>query len=106
MVIAICGRRGVVVCAALRDVAVICWGENHGCLVCFRVLVVEVNHTSAAVRGGGLTGEEEEGSIRDGKRKMVKDMNKLRSYIMKLITSESPGICEYCIFIFSGCIMG
>lgn len=31
---------------------------------------------------------------------MVKEVKKLSSYIMKLITSESPGICEIIAFSF------
>lgn len=52
------GGRGVVL--ALRGVTVVCWGEHHGRLVCLRVLMVEVDHTSTAVRGSRHTVEEQE----------------------------------------------
>lgn len=56
LVVVICGDvaggRGVVLDGvALRRVTVVRWGEHHGRLVCLRVLVVEVDYTSAAVRG-------------------------------------------------------
>ncbi len=65
MVVVICGdvaggRDVVLDGAALRGVTVVCRGENHGRLVGLRVLMVEVDHTPAAVRGSGHTAEEQE----------------------------------------------
>lgn len=57
MVVVVCGDgRGVVLDGvALRAVTVVRWGEHHGRLVCLCVLVVEVDHASAAVRGSRHT---------------------------------------------------
>lgn len=44
----------------LRRVAVVRWGEHHGRLVRLRVLMVEVDHTSAAERDSSLTAGREE----------------------------------------------
>lgn len=54
------GRDVVLDGAALGAVAVVRWGEHHGRLVGLRVLMVEVDHTPAAVRGSGHTAEEQE----------------------------------------------
>lgn len=53
-----------------RAVTVVCRGEHHGGLVCLRVLMVQVDHASAAVRrrrhaaGGGQGRDEETGQKR------------------------------------------
>lgn len=60
LVVSICGGcvggyDAVLDAVVLGGVAVVCRGEHHGCLVCFCVLVVEVDHASAAVRRRGNT---------------------------------------------------
>lgn len=65
LVVVICGdvaggRAVVLDAVALRGVTVVRWGEHHGRLVCLCVLVVEVDHTSTAVRGCRHTVEERE----------------------------------------------
>ena len=66
LLVIVCGDvvdgRGVVLDGvALGAVAVVRWGEHHRRLVCLRVLMVEVYHASAAVRGSRHTVKEEEG---------------------------------------------
>lgn len=63
LVVSICGGcvggcDVVLDAVVLAGVAVVCRGEHHRCLVCFGVLVVEVDHTSAAVGGGRNTGNQ------------------------------------------------
>ena len=62
LVVVVCGDGAGVVLddVALRPVAVVRRGEHHGRLVRLCVLVVEVDHTSTAVRGGRHTVEERE----------------------------------------------
>lgn len=64
LVVVICGDVDSV---ALRGVTVVRWGEHHGRLICLGVLVVEVDHTSAAVRGNRHTVEKQEG-YKEGER--------------------------------------
>lgn len=78
LVDAICGDtaggRGVVLDGvSLRGIAVVCWGEHHGGLVRLGILVVEVDHTSTAIRSDRHTaqeGEAEMGEWRQSRRKM------------------------------------
>lgn len=53
------GRDAVLEGVALRGVAVVRRGQYHGRLIRLRVLMVEVDYTSTAVRGGRLAVEEE-----------------------------------------------
>lgn len=85
LVVVICGDvvdgRGVVLDGvALRAVAVVRWGEHHRRLVCLRVLMVEVDHASAAVRDsrhavrkrrGGAVREEGTGLQQKDKNRAV-----------------------------------
>lgn len=59
---------------ALGGVTVVGWGKHHSGFVCFRVLVVEVDHTSAAVRGSRHTAETKRTANRYimGKKKRYK----------------------------------
>lgn len=63
LVVSICGgcvggRDVVLDAVVLGGVAVVCRRQHHRCLVCFGVLVVEVDHASAAVGGGRSTGSQ------------------------------------------------
>lgn len=63
LVVSICGGcvggcDAVLDAVVLGGVAVVCRGQHHRCLVCFCVLVVEVDHASAAVRGRRHTGNK------------------------------------------------
>lgn len=63
LVVSICsgcvgGCDAVLEDVVLGGVAVVCRGQHHCCFVCFCVLVVEVDHASAAVRGRRNTGNK------------------------------------------------
>lgn len=63
LVVSICdgcvgGCDAVLDAVVLGGVAVVGRRQHHRCLVCFRVLVVEVDHASAAVRGRRNTGNQ------------------------------------------------
>lgn len=64
MVVVICsdatgGRDVVLNGTVVRGVTVVCRREHHGCLVCLRVLMVQVHHAPTAVRCRGHTVKEQ-----------------------------------------------
>lgn len=70
----VAGQVGVVV---LGGVTVVGWRKHHGGFVCFRVLVVEVDHTSAAIRGSGHAAETKRTLNRYLMR--IKDTNEVKT---------------------------
>lgn len=55
------GGRGVLLGGiVLRGVTVVCGGEDHGRLVCLRVLMVQVDHAPTAIWCRRYTAEGEE----------------------------------------------
>lgn len=71
LVVVICsdgagGRAVVLNGIVMRGVTVVCRGKYHGCLVCLRVLMVQVDHAPTAVRCRRYTVEEEEVEKQEG----------------------------------------